>query len=402
MQNAITVYDRQQIAPAQEISAALFTEFVQYIDRGEATTRTYIINLRQFAAWMKYATVSRPVRQDIVSYRDWLTAEHEAIVLDPMTPAGWSYRTDGSGRPVKVSCKPNTVKAYLRSVCQFFAWTAASGYYPNIAANIHAPKVDNTQHKKDHFTPAQVLTIESSIAQKAQEAITGAGSARKDTAGRVQRSTEQGARLMAMYQLAVNCGLRTVELSRANVRDIQVMDGNAVMLIWGKGHSEPDQRKPLAPEVYAAIKEYLQTRTDRPTGNSPLFVSTGNRSNGQRIAPTTISKMLKEAMREAGFDSDRLTAHSLRHSTGTAIQSLTGDLMATQKYMRHANPMTTEIYIHEGEAESIKAAGLAQQLYNLYHGAQATDTRSRLEQNIARLTPAQIEQLTAIAAAMAT
>ena len=64
--------------------------------------------------------------------------------------------------------------------------------------------------------------------------------------------------------------------------------------------------------------------------------------------------------------------------------------------------MTTEIYIHEGEAESIKAAGLAQQLYNLYHGAQATDTRSRLEQNISRLTPAQIEQLTAIAAAMAT
>lgn len=401
MQNAITVYDRQQIAPAQEISAALFTEFVQYIDRGEATTRAYIINLRQFAAWMKFAEIIRPVRQDIVNYRSWLTAEHEAIALDPTTPAGWSYRTDGSGRPVKVNCKPNTVKAYLRSVCQFFAWTAASGYYPNIAANIHAPKVDNTQHKKDHFTPAQVLTIESSIAQKAQEATAAAGEQRKDTAGRVQRSTEQGARLMAMYQLAVNCGLRTIELSRANVRDIQVMDGNAVMLIWGKGRAEPDQRKPLAPEVYAAVKEYLQTRSDKPTGSSPLFVSTGNRSKGQRIDPTTISKMLKEAMREAGFDSDRLTAHSLRHSTGTAIQSLTGDLMATQKYMRHADPKTTEIYIHEGEAETTKAAGLAQQLYNLYHGTKATDTRSRLEQSIDRLTPTQIEQLTAIAAAMA-
>lgn len=401
MQNAITVYTPQDIAPAHELTAALFTEFVQYIDRGEATTRTYIINLRQFAAWMKFAAIVRPVRQDIINYREWLTAEHEAITLDPDTPAGWSYRTDGSNRPVKVSCKPNTVKAYLRSVCQFFAWTAASGYYPNIAANIHAPKVDNAQHKKDHFTPAQVLTIENSIAQKAQEATTAAGEQRKDTAGRVQRSTEQGARLMAMYQLAVNCGLRTIELSRANVRDIRVTDGNAVMYIWGKGHSEPDQRKPLAPEVYSAVKEYLNTRTDRPTGNSPLFVSTGNRSKGQRIDPTTISKMLKEAMRNAGFDSDRLTAHSLRHSTGTAVQSLTGDLMQTQKYMRHSNPMTTEIYIHEGEAESVKAAGLAQQLYNLYHGTQATDPRSRLEQSIAKLTPAQIEQLTTIAAAMA-
>lgn len=398
----LTVYTRQDIAPQREISAALFTEFVQYIDRGEATTRTYIINLRQFAAWMKYAAIVRPVRQDVINYREWLTAEHEAINLDPDTPAGWSYRTDGSGRPVKVSCKPNTVKAYLRSVCQFFRWTAANNYYPNIADNIHAPKVDNTAHKKDHFTPAQVLTIENSITQKAQEAITGAGSARKDTAGRVQRSTEQGKRLLAMYSLAVNCGLRTIEISRANVRDIVVMGGQATMFIWGKGHSEPDQRKPLAPEVYAAVKDYLQSRTDRPTGSSPLFVSTGNRSKGQRIDPTTISKMLKEAMRNAGFDSDRLTAHSLRHSTGTAIQSLTGDLMQTQKYMRHANPMTTEIYIHEGEAETIRAAGLAQQLYNLYHGAQATDTRSKLEQSIARMTPAQIEQLTAIAAAMAT
>lgn len=398
---AMTVLSGQELSLQHELGMERFQEFIAWIDRGENTTRTYIINLRQFIAWMRYAAVSRPVRQDIISYRQWLTAEHEAIQLAPDTAEGWRYRTDRGGRPVKVICKPSTVRAYLRSVCQFFKWTAANGYYPDIAANIHAPKVDNSQHKKDCLTPAQVLCIENCIAQKAQEATATAGAAKKDRAGRVQRSTEQGKRLAAMYLLAVNCGLRTIELSRANVKDIQVRDGQAVLYVWGKGRSEPDQRKAIAPEVYAAVKEYLNCRADKPGGTSPLFVSTGNRSRGQRIDPTTISKMLKAAMIDAGYNSERLTAHSLRHSAGTAVQSITGDLLETQKYMRHSDPKTTEIYIHSGEDEERKAASLAQSLYNLYHGISASSEREALEETLARLTPAQIEQLSGIAAAMA-
>ena len=168
------------------------------------------------------------------------------------------------------------------------------------------------------------------------------------------------------------------------------------MYIWGKGHSEPDQKKPLAPEVAEAIREYLSSRTDKLTGASPLFVSTGNRSGGKRIAPTTISKMLKTAMKEAGFDSDRLTAHSLRHTAGTAVMEMTGNLYTAQRYMRHSNPATTEIYLHN-ETDQQEAA-TAQQLYNLYHG---TETGETLQEIISRMTPAQLEQLRGMAAGIA-
>lgn len=393
---ALATDNRQEMAPAQDLTAGLFTDFVRFIDRSEKTTRTYIVNLRQFMAWLEYTDTRRPVRNDILFYRDWLTAEHEAIQLDPV--AGWRYRTDRHGNPVKVNCKPNTIAQYLRSVCQFFKWTAANGIYPDIAANIHAPKVSHSTHRKEALTPAEVLTIENSIAQKAQEATATAAEAAKDTAGRMQRSTEQGKRLYAMYLLAVNAGLRTVEISRANTKDLVTKGGKTTLYIWGKGHTEPDQRKPLAPEVVAAIKDYLQSRTDNPTGNSPLFVSTGNRSGGKRIAPTTISTMLKQALKEAGFDSERITAHSLRHTAGTAVQELTGDIYATQKYMRHSNPATTEIYLHNDTEQ--QEASIAQQLYNLYHGM-TTDTGDRLQAIINRLNPAQLEQLTNIAAAMA-
>ena len=110
--------------------------------------------------------------------------------------------------------------------------------------------------------------------------------------------------------------------------------------------------------------------------------------------------MLKRAMQEAGFNSERLTAHSLRHTAGTAVQELTGNLYTTQQYMRHSNPATTEIYLHNDTEKA--EASIAQQLYNLYHGTgTAEGSRSKLESLLERLNPQQIEQLTGIAAAMA-
>ena len=397
---ALAISSAAAITPATDLPLTLFDSFIQYIDRGEKTTRTYIVNLRQFAAWLKYASIARPIREDIISYRDYLAAEHDAIQIAPGSVEGWTYRTDRNGKPYKVICKPNTIKQYLQSVRQFFSWTAANGLYPNIAANIHAPKVRQDVHRKDALTAADVLSIEQSIEAAAETKTAAAATAAKDTAGRISRATEQGKRLYAMYVLAVNAGLRTIEISRANVKDIEVKNGKAILYVWGKGHTEADAKKPLAPEVYAAIREYLDSRKDKPTANSPLFVATGNRSGGQRIAETTISKMLKRAMQEAGFDSERITAHTLRHTAGTNVQEITGNLYSTQKYMRHANPATTEIYLHNDTEK--QEAETAQQLYNLYHAITSDQSkRQQLESILQAMTPAQIEQLTGIAAAIA-
>lgn len=353
--------------PAAPLQHALFDDFIKYIDRGEKTTRTYITNLRQFAAWLNYAEIRKPSRQDIINYRQYLSAEHPAIMLDPDAPQGWTYRTDSNGNSQTVTCKANTVKQYLQSVRQFFRWTAASGYYPNVAENVHPPKIRQDAHRKDALTAADVLTIEHSIENAAQAKAEAAAASKKDAAGRICRATEQGKRLYAMYLLAVTAGLRTVELSRANIKDIEFKNGAACIYVWGKGHAEADTKKPIARPVYDALQDYIHSRTDHPTGNSPLFVSTGNRSGGKRIATTTISTMLKKAMQQAGYDSERLTAHSLRHTAGTNVQELTGNLYLTQQYMRHASPATTEIYLHVDTERQEQE--IAQLLYDKYHNA---------------------------------
>lgn len=364
---------RQTEIQERHFDDGLFTSFLFWLNpdalredhRIDKTTRSYLTNLRQFAAWLQYAGVKAPAREDILLYRSWISAEHDAIALDPVT--GWRYRRDPAGNVIRICCKPNTAAQYLRIVKQFFRWTAAEGLYPDVATNVNLPKIRHDVHLKDALEPADVQLIERSIDDRARIHEQEAGEAEKDTAGRILRSQEQGKRLRAIYLLAVTAGLRTVEISRANVKDLETKNGQAWIWVWGKGHAEPDQKQPIAWKVAEAIKEYLASRTDRPTGSSPLFVATGNRSGGKRLAPTTISSMLKDAMKAAGFDSERITAHSLRHTAGTAVQSLTGDLYATQRYMRHANPATTEIYLH-GNTDR-QNAGIAQGLYDLYHQA---------------------------------
>lgn len=384
--------------PAQAMGGA-FNAFVGYIDRSPKTSRTYLTNLRQFMAWMKYAGIMQPTRSDIINYREWLLAEHDAIELDTAAPAGWKYRTDRTGNPQRIACKPNTAKQYLQSVKQFFSWAAAEGFYQNIAANIHAPKITDA-HRKDSLTAQEVQAIEESIATGADARQAAAADAKKDQAGRMQRTSEQGKRLFAIYLLAVNAGLRTIEISRANIRDLEIKNGNATLFVWGKGHTEPDAKKPLAPAVYAAIRDYLDSRSDKPTGASPLFVSTGNRSGGKRIAATTISTMLKQAMQDAGFNSERLTAHSLRHTAGQNVMQITGDnIYQTQMYMRHSSPKTTEIYLDN--EKTTQDAALAQRLFEHYHGGTTSSPAAeQIMQAMQTMNPAQLEQLAAIATAM--
>ena len=373
----------------------LIREFVDYIDRSEKTTQTYLANLRQFLVWMRYTGCKEPKREDIISYREWLSREHTAIKADKV--AGWTYQTDRNGKPVKVTCKPNTVSLYLRSVKQLFAWAAATGRYANVASNIHKPKIDREEHKKNAFELEELLKIENTITETAKAKAEAAKTAAKDSEGRFARATEQGKRLYAMYLLAVNAGLRTIELHRANVKDLEEKGGQMWLYVWGKGHSEPDRRRPIAREVADALKDYLKSRADGAPKGSPLFVSTGNRSGGRRIEARTISTMLKQAMRDAGFDSDRLTAHSLRHSTGTAIMQITGNnVYMAQSYMRHRDPKTTEIYLHTDTQK--EEAKTAQQLYNRIHGK---ETAFDLNGLLARLTPLQAAQLMTAAASMA-
>ena len=124
----------------------------------------------------------------------------------------------------------------------------------------------------------------------------------------------------------------------------------------------------------SAIKEYLEARTDNPGPKSPLFASTSRNCRGSRIDHSTISRILKKLLKDAGYDSDRITAHSLRHTSGTGVYKATKNLYLTQKHLRHANPETSEIYMHCEERES---RNTERQVYDYYFSDGSADDPQR-------------------------
>ena len=350
---------QNQIAGPAAITPDLFTEYLEYLDATARTTKDYIVNLRQFAVWMKYANVTQPTRADVISYRDWLTSEHEAITLQD-SPKGWGYRLDKEGGHITVTLKATTVCAYMQSVKAFFSWTESRGIYPNITQRVRLPKIART-HKKDALRAADVVAIENSIKALAADKEAAAGNAKKDRAGRAARATEQGARDYAMFVLGVNAGLRTVEISRANVKDLETIGGQSYLYVWGKGHAEADTKVPISHTARSAIDDYLAIRASSTAGNTPLFVSTGNRSGGKRMQPKTISAIIKKAMKDAGYSSDRLTAHSMRHTTAAmALQATGNNIYEVQATLRHTTTVPSQQYLDELKAE--QRAGIAENL----------------------------------------
>ncbi len=98
----------------------------------------------------------------------------------------------------------------------------------------------------------------------------------------------------------------------------------------------------------AALKplyEYLQVR-GKVNDTDPLFVSLSDRNKNERLTTRSIRRIVKEHLRGIHLDSDRLTAHSLRHSFATIALSNGAPLLQVKEAMRHDSVETTMIYSH--------------------------------------------------------
>ena len=139
--------------------------------------------------------------------------------------------------------------------------------------------------------------------------------------------------------------------------DIKTVGGDPYLYVQPKGHDGKDSPKYLIPLVKEAIDDYLNSRSAKVTPKSPLFTSTSNRSKGGRIATTTLSTMLKGLLINAGYDSDRITPHSLRATAATTAFEAGLTLFEVQQLMGHCDPATTEIYIKDQSVLSIEKKG---------------------------------------------
>ena len=294
--NALQVIQgKGELIQAQAVNAELYSRFITYLDASKKTVETYSRALRQLFNYFAFNGITHPQREDIIAFKEDLKA---------------------SGH------KPTTVQNYITAAKLFFKWTAQERLYPNIAEHLKGAKL-NRDHKKDYLTSRQV-----------KEVLEG-----------VERDTLKGLRDYAILVLMVTGGLRTIEVTRADVADLRTAGESTILYVQGKGKEEKTDYVKISPQVEKAIRAYLTAR-GTVSENSPLFASTSNNNTGRRMTTRSVSGIVKGCLKNAGYDSSRHTAHSLRH-TAVTLSLLAGkDITEVQQFARHANIATTMIYNH--------------------------------------------------------
>lgn len=285
------------------------------ITLSDTTIEGYRVCLNQFINWLKEHQIKQPTEQDLKEYVSYLKDSN--------------YTT-------------GTKNQYIRAVKHLFKWLSKNNLYPNIADDLKGFR-DTQKIKKDAFTEQDIIKILSDI----------------DT------NTTTGKRDKAILLLIITGGLRITEIHNINIEDIEQKNSNYIVNIKGKGHNSKDDYIKIIEPVYDAIQDYLNTR-DIKDKKEPLFISASHRTQNltaesQRITKESLSQILKKRFRYSGYDSKKLTAHSLRHSTATIYLKSGADLYKAQKHLRHQDPKTTEVYINLNDKEQATAE---QDIYN--------------------------------------
>ena len=294
---ALALYptEAQQMQPEQTVNLeALAGQFIGFLDVSTKSIETYRASIRRFLEYLRSRNITHPTRQDILQYRERMKRDY----------------------------KPASISLHMTACRLFFRWTAQEGLYPNVADHVKGAKLDRG-YKKDYLTSSQAEAV----------------------CNTAEQDTEGSKRDYAILTLMITAGLRCIEVERANIEDLGTAGDSAVLYIQGKGHEEKNEYVKIVPRVEKAIREYLKTRGEN-YGKAPLFASISNNSRGGRMTTRSISRIVKDHMKTAGYNSARLTAHSLRHTCATLNMLNGGTPEETQQLLRHTNINTTLIYSH--------------------------------------------------------
>lgn len=283
-----------EIISNKQITTAMLQDFMDFIDASAKTKETYQKALRQFFKYIQNNGIAQPTQKDVIAFRDDLKVDHAA----------------------------STVQGYMVAVKLFFRWANSKGLYDNISDNIKGAKITEG-HKKDYLTSKQASRVLNSI----------------------DRTTLKGQRDYAICSLMIATGLRDIEVVNLNVEDMRTLGDSTVLYLLGKGRDEKKDFVKLTDTVEGIIRDYLKA-ADIHSGDSPMFTSLSNNNNKKRLTTRSVSRICKNALLTAGFDSDRLTAHSFRH-TAVTLALLGGcSLQEAQQFARHNKITTTQIYAH--------------------------------------------------------
>jgi len=151
-------------------------------------------------------------------------------------------------------------------------------------------------------------------------------------------------RIKAIISLLVLQGLRQVEITRLDVKDVDLIRKTA--LIEGKGRDDKEIIY-LHPETVRQIKRYLKANNLK---DGALFVSNSNNSRNARITTRGLRLIIKKIL--GGLEINK-GVHGFRHYfTTTLLKNYQGNLLRVAQYTRHRSLEMLQVYNDNIEMEN--------------------------------------------------
>lgn len=147
-------------------------------------------------------------------------------------------------------------------------------------------------------------------------------------------STLTGSRDLAVLTMVARLGLRSVEVARLQLEDIDWRAGELTV----RGKSRRVDRLPLVTDVGETLAVWLQRRP--ATASRRVFVTT--KAPIVDIRPSLVSETLRRVCVRCGVEV--IGAHRLRHGLATDMLQRGASLVEVGQVLRHRDLATTAVY----------------------------------------------------------
>ncbi len=150
------------------------------------------------------------------------------------------------------------------------------------------------------------------------------------------RTQAVGRRDYAVLMLLSRLGLRTAEVARLELTDINWPSGDLV--VHGKG--DRDERLPLPVDVGEALVDYMHFGRPNSIASPAVFMQA--KAPPGRLTRTDVTDVVGRAWIRAGLP--RRNSRRLRHGVATEMLRRGAGLGEVGQVLRHRSPMTTSLY----------------------------------------------------------
>lgn len=309
---AMQKYSEAQMVSVEYFSDSVIDEFIKSRKASANTNRTYRNSLNQLMKYFSAKKITAPTTADVDNFINDL-------------------------RGAKKSA--STLRLYSTVTKLFFQWLNRRGLYRDVASDAAPLKIRKaTTHKKSALSDEQA----------------------KKLLGAVKGDSLIERRDRAIIALALQTGVRTCEISRANRGDLYQEGDDWFLDVQGKGRVEKDSTVRVASAVAELVQKYLDLR-GVVGDDEPLFASTSRNANwqknsyGVRLSEQSIGKMIKRYMKSVDIDDRKITAHSTRHFAATCAIKAGVDMREISAMLRHSSLTVTAVYLHDLSVKTRRA-----------------------------------------------